>query len=125
MNGAGSPPRAATGPQTLRSIAEVERETGVPRATLRIWERRYGFPQPQRDERGERCYDADQVAQLTHMRRLIEQGHRPAKLIAAGAGEIRKLAGAALRELPSRPLPSRPPAWLRLLKSHDVEGLKA
>ena len=87
----GAPP-APPSPDAMRSIAEVERETSLPRATLRIWERRYGFPAPQRDERGERVYPADQVAQLHLMRELIEQGHRPGKLIAAGAAEIARLA---------------------------------
>lgn len=30
------------------SIRTVERETGISQDTLRIWERRYGFPQPGR-----------------------------------------------------------------------------
>jgi methanogenic corrinoid protein MtbC1 len=30
-------------------IAAVERETGLSKDLLRVWERRYGFPQPQRD----------------------------------------------------------------------------
>ena len=30
------------------TIAEVEERTGVASATLRQWERRYGFPKPQR-----------------------------------------------------------------------------
>ena len=35
-------------------IAAVERDTGLSKDTLRIWERRYGFPSPQRDALGER-----------------------------------------------------------------------
>ena len=45
-----TPPTPASVP--LRSIAEVERDTGLARATVRIWERRYGFPAPLRDDRG-------------------------------------------------------------------------
>ena len=36
------------------SIATVERETGLSKDTLRMWERRYGFPRPARDDNGER-----------------------------------------------------------------------
>ena len=36
------------------SIAAVERDTGLGKDTLRVWERRYGFPQPLRDAFGER-----------------------------------------------------------------------
>ena len=33
-------------------IAAVERETGISKDSLRIWERRYAFPQPARDAAG-------------------------------------------------------------------------
>jgi hypothetical protein len=33
-------------------IASVERETGLSKDTLRVWERRYGFPTPERDANG-------------------------------------------------------------------------
>ena len=36
------------------SIAAVERDTGLAKDTLRVWERRYGFPQPVRDAFDER-----------------------------------------------------------------------
>ena len=39
---------------TMMNIAAVERDTGIGKDTLRVWERRYGFPQPQRDANGER-----------------------------------------------------------------------
>ena len=32
----------------LYSIGVVERDTGIDRDTLRVWERRYGFPEPVR-----------------------------------------------------------------------------
>ena len=38
------------------SIADVERETGLGKDALRVWERRYGFPVPLRDRLGERVY---------------------------------------------------------------------
>src|SRR5258707_8581705 len=46
-------------------ISAVERETGLAKDTLRVWERRYGFPRPERDSAGDRRYPADQVRQLT------------------------------------------------------------
>ena len=48
----------------LLSIAAVERETGLSKDTLRVWERRYGFPTPGRDPFGERIYPIDQVERL-------------------------------------------------------------
>lgn len=62
-------------------VAEVERTTGIARATLRIWERRYGFPNPHRDARGERFYDEAQIAKLRLIGMLTGRGHRPGRLI--------------------------------------------
>lgn len=62
-------------------IAEVEQATGIARATLRIWERRYDFPRPGRDGRGERCYPGEQVLKLRQIAGLMAQGHRPGRLV--------------------------------------------
>lgn len=62
-------------------IGVVERDTGIGRDTLRIWERRYGFPTPRRNERGERIYDERQLRRLQRIRRLLDQGLRPGKLV--------------------------------------------
>jgi MerR family transcriptional regulator, light-induced transcriptional regulator len=63
-------------------IAAVERDTGLSKDTLRIWERRYGFPQPLRGAVGERAYPADQVVRLRLIKRLLDAGHRPGRLMA-------------------------------------------
>lgn len=52
----------------------VSRRTGVPAATLRSWERRYGFPKPQRTASSYRLYSDVDVEQIAHMRRLCCQG---------------------------------------------------
>ncbi|MBZ8144144.1 cobalamin-binding protein, partial [Rubrivivax gelatinosus] len=52
--------RVSSEPLTL-SIAAVERDTGLSKDTLRVWERRYGFPSPARDPQGERAYPLEQV----------------------------------------------------------------
>jgi DNA-binding transcriptional MerR regulator/methylmalonyl-CoA mutase cobalamin-binding subunit len=79
------------------SIAAVERDTGLAKDTLRVWERRYGFPLPERDAQGERSYPQDQVDKLRLIRRLIDQGLRPAKLVgldnAALAQTLEELGG--------------------------------
>ena len=53
-------------------IAAVERDTGLAKDTLRVWERRYGFPQPDRDANGERVYPLVQVDKLRLLRRIQE-----------------------------------------------------
>lgn len=69
-------------------IGAVERDTGLGKDTLRVWERRYGFPQPQRDGNGERQYPAAQVAKLRDIKRLVDKGHRPGKLLAMSDAEL-------------------------------------
>jgi DNA-binding transcriptional MerR regulator len=45
----------------VHTIAEVALDTGIQKDTLRVWERRYGFPVPVRGAGEEREYD-DQAA---------------------------------------------------------------
>jgi DNA-binding transcriptional MerR regulator/methylmalonyl-CoA mutase cobalamin-binding subunit len=122
MPAARTPPTEADGP--LASIAEVERLTGLPRATIRIWERRYGYPAPLRDARGERCYTPDQVEQLRLMRRLVEQGHRPARLVASGPGELQKLAQQALPAPVGHRRSRNVTQLLQLLRAHDEAAVR-
>ncbi len=48
---------------------------------LFAWERRYGFPTPERDANGERLYAPLQVRRLAQIKRLMDRGHRPGKLM--------------------------------------------
>ena len=50
----------------LYSICVVERDTGIGRDTLRVWDRRYGFPEPVRSEKGERKYSEKQLPRISH-----------------------------------------------------------
>ena len=106
------------------NIAAVERDTGLSKDVLRMWERRYGFPVPNRDANGERSYPADQVERLRLIKRLMNQGHRPGKLIAAPAEELRDLAP---RRSPPRVQESVAETGdldelLALIRQHDVAG---
>ncbi|HRH92850.1 MAG TPA: MerR family transcriptional regulator, partial [Agitococcus sp.] len=65
----------------LLPINAVERETGISKELLRMWERRYGFPQPQRDAQGDRVYPTEQINKLRIIRRLLDAGFRPSKVI--------------------------------------------
>ena len=71
----------AEGSSVQFSIAAVERDTGLGKDTLRVWERRYGFPQPQRDSSGERIYPLEQVEKLRVIKRLLDQGLRPGRVV--------------------------------------------
>ena len=80
------------------SIAEVERETGLGKDTLRVWERRYGFPQPRRDASGDRLYPADQVSRLRRIKRLLDLGWRPGKVVPLSPKALQALLDTRTRE---------------------------
>lgn len=75
------------------SIAAVARDTGIGKDTLRVWERRYGFPAPARDAFGERAYPPSQVDKLRVVSRLMDAGFRPARLVPMDMAELQALTG--------------------------------
>jgi MerR family transcriptional regulator, light-induced transcriptional regulator len=56
------------------TVNEVEERTHVPATTLRQWERRYGFPQPERSESGYRLYNDADLQHIEVMKRYIADG---------------------------------------------------
>ncbi len=83
------PPAGALG------IGVIAREIGLTKDTLRVWERRYGFPQPLRAGGGERLYPADQIERLKVVKRLLDGGHRPGKIMLLPLDALQRLAGSA------------------------------
>ncbi len=105
------------------TIAAVERDVGLSKDVLRVWERRYGFPLPQRDARGERVYPADQVQRLRLIKRLMDQGHRPGRLLAATPEELELALSSSRRGPPGGPEPAAPEHLTELVSlvcSHDA-----
>ena len=94
----------------MLSIAAVERDTGLSKDTLRVWERRYGFPAPPRDGLGERSYPFDQVERLRTIRRLLEAGHRPGRVVPLQADELNRLAATLDAGAPEVRVVNRTPA---------------
>lgn len=129
------------------AIADVERDTGLSKDTLRVWERRYGFPNPVRDALGERRYDDAQLLRLRHLRRLLDAGHRPGQVVklpldqllllqSDAPGQIRQMPAGEAAGVPLAPPvdplpcihPSLPPQvadWMGLLRRHDARGLRS
>jgi len=60
--------------QPLYNIKAVVASTGLPAATLRVWERRYGVLTPRRTENGYRLYSARDVAVLRWLKSRVEEG---------------------------------------------------
>jgi MerR family transcriptional regulator, light-induced transcriptional regulator len=111
------------------SIAAVERDTGLSKDTLRVWERRYGFPSPGRDAIGERSYTLEQVEKLRIVKRLMDAGHRPGRIVPLPFDELQRLTESTVdqplrqveRALESSDLRSH----LDLIRAHDLAALRA
>lgn len=110
----------------LLSIAAVERDTGLSKDTLRVWERRYGFPSPSRDAFGERAYPVEQVEHLRLLKRLLDAGWRPGRLMKMKPEEVSALAqgapGPAMAATsPGTGQPLEP--FLDMIRRHDPAAL--
>lgn len=60
------------------SIGAVAQMLGIPPATLRTWEERYGLLVPERSPGGHRVYSRDQVEQLRFVKAQLDSGMSPA-----------------------------------------------
>ena len=115
-------------PGLTLSIAAVERDTGLSKDTLRVWERRYGFPTPLRDAIGERAYTLEQVEKLRVVKRLLDAGHRPGRIVPRPVAELQSLTEQTVDQ-PLRAVEAALGsddllAHLALIRSHDVAGLR-
>jgi DNA-binding transcriptional MerR regulator/methylmalonyl-CoA mutase cobalamin-binding subunit len=102
------------------NISSVERDTGLSKDALRVWERRYGFPQPYRDAHGERIYPSDQVDKLRLLKRLLDQGHRPSKVIHKSLEDLTALCAEAETPTHSAEVES----LMGLVRAHDSVQLR-
>src|SRR5688500_7242717 len=82
------------GEQPLFNIGVITRVTGVPVATLRVWEQRYGFPKSTRTAGGHRLYSERQIEQIQWVKNQIDGGMKTGEAIRA-----------LLRLEPNGPLP--------------------
>jgi DNA-binding transcriptional MerR regulator/methylmalonyl-CoA mutase cobalamin-binding subunit len=116
------------------AIGAVERDTGLSKDTLRVWERRYGFPRPERDAFGERLYSVEDVAKLRVIKRLIDQGHRPGKIVELPVGDLQRLTesrptarrkrqGGDALSMQTEPHPDLAP-YIELMKAHRIDDLR-
>ena len=87
----------------IYSIGAVERMLGIPAATIRNWEQRYGLIAPQRSPGGHRLYARRQIEQLRFLKRELADGLQPAEAHRLLADAI-----AAGESLPRDEQPERP-----------------
>jgi len=116
--------KAPEGSALSLNISAVERETGLSKDLLRMWERRYGFPKPARDENGERQYSTGEVAKLRAIKRLMDVGLRPGRIIHKTQAELN-----AMGEERSTPRREHAEAALehdvlQMLRNHDAGAIQ-
>ncbi len=81
------------------TIKTVVQETGIPPATLRAWERRYGVFSPGRSDGGYRLFSERDIAVLRWLKRQVDSGVSISR--AAALLELREQAGEAVRVAPA------------------------
>lgn len=111
-------------PGLALNISAVERETGLSKDVLRMWERRYGFPTPARDDNGEREYSPAEIAKLRAIKRLMDVGVRPGKLMRQSLEELNALGERRAAPRGDALAPALERDLIALLQSHDTAGLQ-
>lgn len=69
--------------EPIYNIGVVARMTGIPVATLRVWERRYEFPNAERTEGGHRLYSEQELVRLRWVKSSIDEGMQTSQAIRA------------------------------------------
>ena len=65
--------------------------TAIELDTLRMWERIYGFPRPERTDGGSRLYSDSDIESLKLIRRALELGYRPGEVVGKPQEELMQL----------------------------------
>lgn len=89
-------PTAALGPSAGLPISVVATRTGIPQATLRAWQHRYGLGPSRRTEGGHRRYSTADIERLTAVRDMIAQGvpaGEAARLVLEDFGDLHNVGG--------------------------------
>ena len=112
-------PSAKKTPELL-SIGELAQATGISPDTIRVWERRYGVPEPVRLPSGHRRYTPEQLRWLRRVVEAVSLGHRPSAIVRSTEEELQEL-------LDNRRTKIEPPddlhSWLELVRTFDSSML--
>jgi DICT domain-containing protein len=101
-------------------IQEVAERTGVAAATLRVWERRYGFPRPGRTSSGRRRYHADDIEAV---RRVLAYRDDGLSVGAAISQTLRSINATAAPSLVSAVLADSRDAPAQVLRKSTLSAL--
>lgn len=100
------------------SIGALSKATGVPVETLRTWERRYGFPNPERNDSGHRIYSPNTIERLRLIDAALKQGLRAATALAMPEDALRQAVSNRLEEQVDED------PWMDAVKRFDGETLE-
>jgi DNA-binding transcriptional MerR regulator/methylmalonyl-CoA mutase cobalamin-binding subunit len=123
-NGKGS----ANGHGRTYSIRVASRLTGIPADTLRMWERRYGFPRPERTRGGSRTYSEQDIERLHLLSRAITAGYRPGEIVGKSREELLDVLSQVAPQRPEPLVDGGLPTvrgLIQILLGDDTEALAA
>lgn len=112
--------------EPLYNIGVVSRMTGIPVATLRVWERRYDFPESARTGGGHRLYSEHEILRLRWVKARIDDGMQTGRAIRALKHLEQEGAGLPDAPLTSSPAQHKPSAPVRVTSTTlDTSSLNA
>lgn len=83
------------------TIRVVSSRTGLPMETLRAWERRHGFPKPERRQgSNRRLYSAIDIERLVAIKSAIDRGYRVGDVISKSVSDLERLVDIAGDKVP-------------------------
>ncbi len=106
------------------TIGAVAKATGFSPDTLRVWQKRYGFPVPQRKPSGHRLYTGADVRRLRRISEALARGHRPGQVVPLAEPRLQSLlteAGVATRTDARALTPVA--SLMSLVRRHDGSAL--
>jgi hypothetical protein len=114
-------------PMRMRQLvpsSDVERETGFGKDLLRKWRQRYGFPISDATPDGRVGYSQETINRLLLIKRLLEDGFRPAQVVGKPPQELDCLRQVLADEVPAPRLNEATSRLMDRVKEADFEGLE-
>jgi DICT domain-containing protein len=111
------------------TISDVVERTGIPASTLRMWEARYGFPDPRRPTGSHRRYSLEDCRALAEVKRARARGLGMRQAVEAGMAATRRAQDSLFNGLrlrhPDLPVLRYPQAFmLALSRAVEVTALE-
>ncbi|MHC4932245.1 MAG: MerR family transcriptional regulator [Planctomycetota bacterium] len=103
----------------LLSIGALAEATGIAPDTIRVWERRYGLPEPVRLPSGHRRYTPSQVKWMRRVAEALARGHRASRAVLASDEELERL----LRSDQEAPGSKVVGEWIEMVRAYRLSAL--